>query len=384
MWNQAQQLLPEVITIRRHLHQHPEPSFQEFHTQKYLQEVLTRIGLESTPIGGTGLMGHWGPLEHYVALRADLDALPIDEQRITPYRSQNPGYMHACGHDAHAAMLVGALMLLQKYPPKGGVRYLFQPGEEKAPGGASLLIQEGALEPPPRLIVGQHVTPWLPTGTIGYRAGPFMASSDEIHLTLRGVGGHAAQPHLTHDPLTAGAYLITHLQTLISRRSDPRLPSVLSFGEFKALGAVNVIPQEASLKGTFRTFDETWRHKAHQEIHHLTTHIAQAHHVQADLHIQPGYPVLHNNPHWTLFLVQKFQAYGIAHLQEVPLLTSSEDFAFYTQKVPGVFFRLGTGNPSLQTEFPVHSPLFDIDENAMAWGMTLLAMAAHVTLNENT
>ncbi len=389
LWAAAQALAPELVTWRRHLHAYPELSFQEKETQRFVSAQLDQLGVFSVrEIGGTGLVADLEGKEEgpWVALRADMDALPIQEIADRPYRSQRKGLMHACGHDAHMAMLLGAAALLAQHKPwtKGGVRLIFQPGEERAPGGASLLLNEGVLSDRPiRAIWGIHVTPQLPVGQVGLRAGPFMAASDELHMTLRGPGGHAAYPHQTPDPIAVGALLVTELQAIVSRAADPRSPTVLTIGQFHAGEAPNVIPTEARLAGTLRTFDEGWRARAKALLQILITQKTQAWGLTAELYFAPGYPVLYNDPSLTKRTEEWLRALlGDTAVQELPLWMSSEDFAFYSQVVPACFIRLGTAGPDPSTQQMVHTPAFDIDERALPIGAAVLAHVALQALSE--
>ncbi len=389
LWAAAQALAPELVTWRRHLHAYPELSFQEKETQRFVSAQLDQLGVFSVrEVGGTGLVADLEGKEEgpWVALRADMDALPIQEIADRPYRSQRKGLMHACGHDAHMAMLLGAAALLAQHKPwtKGGVRLIFQPGEERAPGGASLLLNEGVLSDRPiRAIWGIHVTPQLPVGQVGLRAGPFMAASDELHMTLRGPGGHAAYPHQTPDPIAVGALLVTELQAIVSRAADPRSPTVLTIGQFHAGEAPNVIPTEARLAGTLRTFDEGWRARAKALLQILITQKTQAWGLTAELYFAPGYPVLYNDPSLTKRTEEWLRALlGDTAVQELPLWMSSEDFAFYSQVVPACFIRLGTAGPDPSTQQMVHTPAFDIDERALPIGAAVLAHVALQALSE--
>ncbi|MCS7153445.1 MAG: M20 family metallopeptidase [Bacteroidia bacterium] len=379
----AQALLPELSRWRQHLHQHPEPSFEEWETQRYLLTQLKRFPeLRIRRVAQTGLIADLitVPAGPWIALRADMDALPITEQPERPYRSLREGYMHACGHDAHMAILLGTIQLLyeRRGEWQGAVRFIFQPGEEKSPGGASLLVQEGILsEVPIQAIWGLHVTPQLPVGTVGLRAGAFMAASDEVYIRLRGAGGHAAYPHLTADPIAVGASLLTQLQMLVSRAADPRSPTVLTFGRFCGGTAPNVIPTEVEIAGTLRTFDESWRRHAKSLLVTLVQNVSQTWNLTAEVDFRPGYPVLHNDPTITektrLWLTELL---GAAQVQEMPLWLSSEDFAFYSQQVPACFIRLGTAGKNPDTHRPVHTPDFDIDESALPIGVAALATVA--------
>lgn len=376
-------LLPELIRWRRHLHQYPELSFQEWETQAYLLSELGRIpGLRVQRIAGTGLVADLFTEEKgpWIALRADIDALPIEEKEGRPYRSQRQGIMHACGHDAHTAILLGAVHILSQYRSawRGGIRFIFQPGEEKSPGGASLLIEAGALDQVPvRAIWGLHVTPQLPVGTVGLRAGAFMAASDEIYIRLSGSGGHAAYPHLSGDPIAVGAYILTQLQMVVSRASDPRSPTVLSFGSFHGGSAPNIIPTHAELAGTLRTFDESWRAHSKALITRIVRDTATLWQLNADVKFLPGYPVLYNDPILTAQTHQWLSSLlGKDNVKDLPLWLSSEDFAFYSQKVPACFIRLGTAGEAPDTQCPVHTPDFDIDERALPIGASLLSHVA--------
>lgn len=381
--SEAMHLLPQLIRWRRHLHQHPEPSFEEHQTQQYLLSELHAIPhLQVATIAGTGIIADMvtDPAGPWIALRADMDALPISEKAGRPYRSLREGYMHACGHDAHMAMLLGAIHLLSERRSewKGAIRFIFQPGEEKSPGGASLLVQAGVLSSVPvQAIWGMHVTPQLPVGTVGLRAGAFMAASDEIYIRLKGTGGHAAYPHLTPDPVTVGAYVLTQLQMVVSRAADPRLPTVLTFGRFHAGTAPNIIPTEAELAGTLRTFDESWRQQAKALIATVIRQTVEPWQLAAEIDFRSGYPVLYNDPTLTARTREWIaELLGETAVQELPLWLSSEDFAFYSQHVPACFIRLGTAGDHPDTQRPVHTPDFDIDEQALAVGAAIWAHLA--------
>lgn len=375
----------QILSIRRHLHAHPELSFEEKATAAYISEYLKTLGVRHV----SGVAGHG--IEAYidggirskrvVALRADMDALPIVEQSEHDYRSTNQGVMHACGHDAHTASVMGAIMVLQEIRNEieGTVKILFQPAEEKLPGGASLMIAAGALEnPTPSAIVGQHVFPELATGKVGFRSGIYMASSDEVYITIKGKGGHAAMPHLLKDPVLMAAEVILSLQSLVSRNSPPTVPTVLSFGGVHAGGVTNVIPDEVSLQGTFRTLDEGWRVDAHDRIKSIVEGICQAHGGSAEVRIEKGYPCLVNEPTLTTKLQEAAIEYlGSENVIDLPIRMTSEDFAFYSQKIPACFYRLGTGNPSRpETCHPVHTSRFDIDEESLKVGAGLMAWFA--------
>ncbi len=379
----ANRYYPEIVSWRRHIHQNPELSFQEFKTADYIEKTLTKIGLTSVRrIGKTGvvaLLGKEGGAVH--ALRADIDALPITETNECDYKSSVDGVMHACGHDVHTACLLGAIRILKENENalNGQVKCIFQPGEEKLPGGASILIKEGVLESPaPSSIVGQHVHPPLAVGKLGFRSGKYMASADEIYLTVIGKGGHAALPDNTIDPLLVTSHIITALQSVVSRNADPKMPSVLSFGKvYSDGGATNVIPDRIHLEGTFRTFDESWRRQAHTLITRIVEHTCKAFGATCELDIRVGYPSLFNDPKETAMTQELAVSYlGKENVVDLPLRTSAEDFAFYSQKIPACFYRLGTGNEERNITSPVHTSSFDIDEKALEIGAGFMAYLA--------
>ncbi len=385
----ADRYLEEVRELRRHLHQNPELSFQEFNSSRHIAEKLKEHALPfSEGWVGTGLVGHIegdekGP---WVALRGDMDALPIHELNEVPYRSQNEGVMHACGHDVHSSCLFGALLILRdmKGELPGNVRFLFQPGEEQNPGGASRMIEEGVLRDPEiGGIYGQHVFPDLEVGKVGFRSGPYMASTDEVRIRVKGKGGHAAMPDKNVDPVLIGSHIVTGLQQIVSRNADPNLPSVLSFGKLRADGANNVIPDEMYLEGTFRTFDEEWRDRAHEKIRRMAEGIAQSMGGSCEVLIDKGYPYLVNDPE----LTERSRKYaqellGEANVVELPLRMTAEDFAYYGQVIPGCFYRLGTRNETKGLTSGLHTATFDIDEEALRTGMATLAWSAYRYLKD--
>lgn len=386
----AEALLPELRQIRRHLHRHPELSFREYKTMEFVAGHLEKDGIPFRKnISGTGIIalirGN-NPDKKCIALRADMDALPIEEANDTEYRSQNKGVMHACGHDVHTTCLLGAAYILQEIKDQleGSVKLIFQPGEEQSPGGAGLMIRAGVLEAPrPEQIFALHVDPSLPSGTAGFKSGPYMASSDEIHIKVTGKGGHAALPHLTADPIAISALLITSLQQVISRCSNPLLPSVLSFGKIAGGSATNVIPGEVEILGTFRTFDEAWRKEAKIRIQKIVTHTAEAFGAGIALNMPPGYPALHNDPETTGWAKAFAEDYlGKDQVRNLALRMTSEDFAFYSQRVKACFFRLGTNKNDQEFTAPVHHARFDIDESALAVGAGMLSGLAYQSLME--
>lgn len=376
----AQELLPELVAVRRHLHSHPELSFQEESTARYIAERLTALGIHhQTGIAGHGIVGilSGGHPGKTIALRADLDALPITEKNEVPYKSKNEGVMHACGHDVHSTCLLGALQILNEHRQDWGgkVQFLFQPGEEKLPGGASLMIAEGIFkETKPQAIYGLHVFNPLPVGTAGFRAGMYMASSDELYITVKGQGGHGAVPELAIDPVPVAAQIITALQTVVSRMAKPTIPSVVTIGKVRADGATNVIPAEVYMEGTFRTLDETWREVAHTQIRRICEETASAYGAACEVRIERGYPCLVNDEALTAHAAKvAAELLGADQVHTLDIRMASEDFAFYSQQMPACFFRLGTGNAEKNITANVHQATFDIDEAALAHGAALMA-----------
>jgi len=372
----------DTVALRRHLHAHPERSFAEHNTAAFVAAELKKIGLDPRPCATTGLVAliEGRPGGPVVALRADMDALPITEANDVSYKSTNPGVMHACGHDAHTASLLGAARILNELKTEftGTVKLFFQPGEEQIPGGASLMIADGALRnPAPDSILGQHVFPKLPAGQIGLRSGRYMASADELYLTVRGRGGHGAMPELNLDPVLVAAHLIVAAQQIVSRRANPKMPSVLSFGKVIANGATNVIPNEVYIEGTFRTLDEAWRTEAHGHLRRLCEGLAESMGATCDLEIRRGYPCLDNDPATTARVRAAAEAYlGPENVIDLDQWLAAEDFAYFSQAAPACFYRLGTRAPDGRFGASVHTPTFDIDETALAVGPGLMAWLA--------
>ena len=376
----AAQYAPEFIAIRQHLHANPELSYQEFKTSEFVQNKLAEMGIPFTVLATTGIMAiinGTNPSARVIALRADMDALPIQEENDVPYKSLNSGIMHACGHDVHTTCLLGAAKILQatKDSWEGTVKLIFQPGEERNPGGASLMIKEGVLEnPKPQGIVALHVHPGLESGKLSFKKGRVMASADEIYITIKGKGGHAAAPHLTADTILIASQLIVSLQQIISRNNNPTSPSVLSFCAFNGGHTTNVIPSEVKLMGTFRAMDETWRNKAHELITKQAIALVEGMGAEIDLKIDIGYPTVDNDPTFTETAWQLANDYmGIENVQETELRMGAEDFGFYTQIIPGCFFRLGVRNEAKGITHNVHTPKFNIDEAAIETGMGMMA-----------
>ena len=376
----ARQYAQEFIEVRHHLHAHPELSYQEFETSKFVQSQLAgwNIPFEiKATTGVVGLIEGRNPGKRIIALRADMDALPIKEANDIPYKSVNDGIMHACGHDVHTTCLLGASKILNelKNEWEGTVKLIFQPGEEKNPGGASLLIKEGVLEnPKPSSIFGLHVHPGLSTGKLSFRSGKVMASADELYLTIKGKGGHAASPHLCIDPILISSHLIIALQQIVSRNNDPHNPSVLSITSIKGGATTNVIPNEVKLKGTFRAMDEEWRYKAHGLIRRIAAELVQSMGGELDLLIDVGYPSVYNNETLNEQAKQKAMLFvGQQNVEETEKRMGAEDFGYYSQQIPGCFFRLGVMNKEKGIISGVHTPTFNIDENAIEIGMGMMA-----------
>ncbi len=384
----ARRFFPEVQAIRRHLHAHPELSFEEHHTASYISTQLTQHGISHRgEIAGTGIVAEIegrNPSSRLIALRADMDALPILEKNSVEYRSRNPGIMHACGHDAHTACALGAAFILQqtKAQWEGTVRLIFQPGEEKLPGGASLMIEEGVLrDPTPAHILGQHVFPELESGKVGFRSGMYMASTDELYLTVKGKGGHAALPAQYNNPLLIASAIVLRLQQLFmdpQQREIPEdVPTVLAFGKIEGRGATNVIPSEVYLEGTFRTMHEDWRKEAHARIARIAQETAALYGGEAVLRVEKGYPFLVNDPQVTAVMRAAAETYlGPENVVDLELRMTAEDFAWYSQVIPACFYRLGTGNKAKGIVSPVHTATFDIDEQSLETGMGLMAWLA--------
>jgi amidohydrolase len=379
----AQKICSEVIANRRHLHAHPELSFCEYETSGFIKQKLGQMGISWMAMADTGIVAViQGEIasQRVIALRADIDALPIAEDNEVPYASQNTGIMHACGHDAHTSSLLGAAQILQSLKSKfgGTIKLIFQPAEEKLPGGASIMIKEGVLENPvPEAIIGQHVMPALECGKIGIREGRFMASMDEIFVKVRGKGGHGAQPHQNIDPVLITSHIIVALQQIVSRMADPMLPTVLSFGKVIANGAINVIPDEVYIEGTFRTLDEKWRDEAHVKIKTMAETIAKSMGGSCEFNIVRGYPPLVNEKRLTEHVRSFAEDYlGKENVLDLDVWMAAEDFAYYSQAANSCFYLLGVGNKEKGITSSLHTPTFNIDENALTLSTGLMAYIA--------
>lgn len=373
-----------TVKVRRYIHQNPELSFEEKKTAAFIAQELRSMDLEPQEgVAGTGLVAlvkGKNPDAKTVALRADIDALPIHEQNDVPYKSQNQGVMHACGHDVHTSSLLGVARILNdvKEEIEGTIKLIFQPGEEKAPGGASLMIKEGVLENPKvNSIIGQHVAPNIPVGKIGFREGMYMASTDEIYMRVHGKGGHGAAPHMCIDPVVIASNIIVSLQQIISRNRNPTFPSVLTFGRFIADGITNIIPEEVYIEGTFRCMNEEWRAEGLSKMQKMAEGIADAMGARCEFWIVKGYPYLENNPKLTQSIRTHATEYvGKENIVDLDLWLAGEDFAFYSQVVDASFYRLGTRNEAKGIISGVHTPTFDIDEDALKVAPGLMAYMA--------
>jgi amidohydrolase len=379
------ELFEKVKGYREYMHQHPELSFQEEKTMEFVANSLTNLNIPfKKGIGGTGVVGfikgnHHSDQMECIGLRADLDALPIQEENEVSYKSQVTGVMHACGHDVHTSILMGVAEIINEIKDEipFPVKLIFQPGEEKNPGGATYMIRDGVLENPVvKELYALHVFPDMPVGKVGFREGIYMASSDEVYVTINGKGGHGATPNKAIDPILIGATIVTSIQQIVSRRCDPIIPSVLTFGHFEGLGETNVIPSKVILKGTFRTLNEEWREEALTLIKNQIELITQSMGGTAEVSISRGYPYLENNPKITKQLSQKAKNFlGDENVEDLPIRMTSEDFAFYSQEKPVCFFRLGVRNEEEGIIHGVHNGRFDIDANALIVGMQVMSLS---------
>ncbi len=381
----AQAYHTDVISMRRYLHENPELSFQEVETGKFVAHKLQEYHIPYihgiADNGVVGLIEGRNPHKKVVALRADMDALPIKEANDVPYKSKKDGIMHACGHDAHTSSLLGAAKILNELKEEfeGTIKLIFQPAEEKTPGGASIMIKEGVLEnPKPVSIIGQHVHPPLEAGKVGLKGGIYMASSDELYLTIKGRGGHGAMPQECIDPILIAAHIITALQQVVSRNADPSVPTVLTLGKINSKGgATNVIPDEVRIEGTFRTLNETWRTEAKRRMRKIAEGIAESMGGECIFTVEHGYPVLFNDEKLTHHIKQLMIEYaGAENVIDLPMRMTSEDFAYYSQEMPACFYRLGTGNKARNIVSGLHTDTFDIEESSLELSIGLLAWLA--------
>ena len=376
----------KIKGYREHLHQNPELSYQEFNTMEYVAAKLKEIGIPyEKGVTGTGIIGIIRSSKHSenqacIGLRADLDALPIQEQNTAAYKSKVDGIMHACGHDVHTSILLGAAEILFELREdlEHPIKLIFQPGEEKNPGGASLLIEAGVLENPKvKEMYALHVFPEIEVGKLGIRSGLYMASSDELHIEIIGVGGHGAMPEKCINPILIGSEFIIEAQNIIHKSCPKEVPCVISFGHFDALGATNVIPERAEIKGTFRTMNEEWREKAAILLMDLANNLENKYRGNVNLIVSKGYPFLKNDEELTEKLKAKFESFfGPEKIEGLALRMTSEDFSFYSQTIPVCFFRLGVGNKEKGIIYSVHHPKFDVDSACLKTGMLAMIQAA--------
>jgi len=374
----------EVIAIRRHLHRHPELSCEEFQTARFICKKLDEYGISyKSGVAGTGIVGLIAgnnPSSRCIALRADMDALPIAETNVVEYKSENPGKMHACGHDAHMACLLGAAKILHSLRNQfdGTVKLLFQPSEETYPGGAVRMIAEGVLEnPKPQFVIAQHVINTLPAGDVGMKPGPYMASTDEIFITVNGKGGHAATPSQVIDPIVIASHIIVALQQIVSRNADPVMPTVLSFGRIMGEGRTNIIPDTVQMEGTVRTYSESWRKEVHQRIIRIAEGIATGMGATCEVKIAHGYPFLNNDPGLTEKLNALAVDYlGREHVKDLDQRMTAEDFAYFAEKVPSCMYRLGISNEAQGLSSNLHTSTFDVDERSLETGTGMMAWFA--------
>jgi len=386
----AHRYFDEVVSFRRHLHQNPELSFEEFKTSEFVCSVLDKYQINYVKgIVKTGIIAiieGKNPSKKTILLRADLDALPIEEKNNVAYKSQNLGVMHACGHDAHTASVLGTAIILNqlKNEFEGTVKIMFQPGEEVLPGGSSLMIKEGVLQNPKvDVAIAQHVFPSMEVGKVGFREGMYMASTDELHITITGKGGHAAMAGDYNNPLVVASHIITEIEKQfpfvidtegVARNTQNNIPTVIAFGKIEGKGATNVIPESVYLAGTFRTMDEAWRKEVKTKITDIINSVCAKYNTKADINIIDGYPFLTNDVETTKHCKQAAIEYlGKENVEDLPLRMTAEDFAYITQQVPSCFYRLGTGNKEKGISSGVHTSTFDIDEKALEIASGLMA-----------
>lgn len=377
---QVRAMFPQMVETRRYIHQHPELSFQEFETSKFITQQLTDMGVEHRIIATTGVVAHIGSGQRCVALRADIDALPITEETGLSYASLNPGVMHACGHDTHTTMLLTAARILKSNEANlnGVVKLLFQPGEEKTPGGASIMIEQGALQnPTPEIIFGQHINPDAPYGDVSFVAGPMMASADELYWTIKGFGAHAAQPHKGKDPIMAATGLVQHLQNLVTKNRNPLLPGVMTITSIHGGSATNIIPDVVEMKGTLRSFDAQWRKDAWAYLEEQTRLYCALHGCEGSIDIHKGYPPLVNDAGAVEFARSVASTIlDASKISDFEPKMWAEDFSFYTEHMPACFWMLGGRPASLETMPGLHNPRFAPEEEAMITGTALLVETA--------
>jgi amidohydrolase len=360
-----------IINTRRELHKHPEPAFKENWTHNFIEKELNALGLKVKTLNKTGLIADIGKGKKRIALRADMDALPIKEENSLPYKSQNEGFMHACGHDTHMAMLLGAAKLLSEEENPPTVRFIFQPSEEKIPGGAKGMIEEGALKGISK-IYAIHIEPESDVGTLILKPGVMLAAADEMTITIKGKGAHAAEPHKAIDPIYASALFINQTQSLVSRKADPKNPFVISICTINGGTAFNIIPEEVKMLGTVRTVEKELWQKAPEWIGNILNALKVSLGIDYELRYNRGYPILKNDLKETEGLTKIAKSiFKEINLMESPIM-GGEDFAYYLQEVPGTFVFMGGGNKKKGIQSKLHTARFNIDENALPLGTALL------------
>jgi amidohydrolase len=380
--NLSDLLFDDIVKIRRHLHMYPELSFKEEETSKYIKGILRSWNISFTDgYVNTGILvvlKGKDPNSKCLALRADFDALPILEENNISYCSKNNGVMHACGHDAHTASMLGALKILNETKRfwSGTIKFIFQPAEERLPGGAKQMIEEGILEDPVvDNIIAQHVLPELQVGKVGFRSGIYMASTDEIYIEIKGIGGHAAIPDNYNNPIISSSLLIIELNDLFLKQEKDK--SIFAIGYIKGNGSTNIIPEKVNLMGTFRALDEDFRKISHLKIKTIVDDLAKKNKVNIDLEIRNGYPALFNDIQFTKKQILNAQEYlGNDNVINLPIRMTAEDFSYFAIAAPSCFYRLGTGNKEKSIIHGLHTSKFNIDEDSLRIGMGLMAYLA--------
>ena len=370
----------EIVSIRRYMHMHPELSFQEFETSNYIKSILKSWDINFLDgYANTGILVNLEgkePSSRVIALRADFDALPILEENDVEYKSKNEGIMHACGHDAHTASMLGALKILHKTKDhwRGTIKFIFQPAEERLPGGAKQMIEEGVLENPNvQHVIAQHVLPELEVGKVGFRCGTYMASTDELYITISGKGGHAAIPSLYNNPIIASSELVLDLNQFFNDKVD----AIFAIGYIDGTGSTNIIPREVNLMGTFRALDESFRLESHNHMNRIVDQVAKKYNIKIDLNIKKGYPALNNDIQFTLNQINKAKEFlGEKNVIDLPIRMTAEDFSYFANAVPSCFYRLGTRNKDKGLIHGLHTSKFNIDEDSLKIGMGLMAFLA--------
>ena len=370
----------EIVSIRRYMHMHPELSFQEFETSNYIKSILKSWDINFLDgYANTGILVNLEgkePSSRVIALRADFDALPILEENDVEYKSKNEGIMHACGHDAHTASMLGALKILHKTKDhwRGTIKFIFQPAEERLPGGAKQMIEEGVLENPNvQHVIAQHVLPELEVGKVGFRCGTYMASTDELYITISGKGGHAAIPSSYNNPIIASSELVLDLNQFFNDKVD----AIFAIGYIDGTGSTNIIPNEVNLMGTFRALDESFRLESHNHMNRIVDQVAKKYNIKIDLNIKKGYPALNNDIQFTLNQINKAKEFlGEKNVIDLPIRMTAEDFSYFANAVPSCFYRLGTGNKDKGLIHGLHTSKFNIDEDSLKIGMGLMAFLA--------